>query len=354
MVTPAPRLFETNGASQRFRRLLDGRDVLKIWGRLLAGYKPFLSIEITRECPLHCPGCYAYEPQHLHGVPLRQLSDYQKDDLIRNTLALVDRQRPLHVSIVGGDPLVRFRELEEILPALSRRRIGVFLVTSAFRRIPDSWFSLAGLDIVVSIDGLQPEHDSRRKPATYDRILQNIAGNPITVHCTVTSAMMRPGYLEEFLGFWTARPETRRIWMSLFTPQQGARDLEILNPDQRRLVITELVRLAELYPKLDMNQDIINEFLHPPAHPRDCVFAQLTETVSADLKTRITPCQFGGDPDCSQCGCVASMVLARMGRHQPVWGIKAATILKASSIVGDRSRRVRSDVSRKLQPTKSA
>jgi len=26
------------------------------------------------------------------------------------------------------------------------------------------------LNVVVSIDGLQPEHDERRKPATYERI----------------------------------------------------------------------------------------------------------------------------------------------------------------------------------------
>ena len=31
-----------------------------------AGLPPFLSIEITKECPLKCPGCYAYEPGHLN------------------------------------------------------------------------------------------------------------------------------------------------------------------------------------------------------------------------------------------------------------------------------------------------
>ena len=36
------------------------RGVLQAWGRILAGYQPNLSIEITRECPLTCPGCYAY------------------------------------------------------------------------------------------------------------------------------------------------------------------------------------------------------------------------------------------------------------------------------------------------------
>jgi len=35
-----------------------------------------LSIEITRECPLSCPGCYAYGETHLGGeVTLRDLHD---------------------------------------------------------------------------------------------------------------------------------------------------------------------------------------------------------------------------------------------------------------------------------------
>jgi len=44
------------------------------WGRILTGKYPTLSIEITRECPLSLPGCYAYEPEHLKetGQTLRR------------------------------------------------------------------------------------------------------------------------------------------------------------------------------------------------------------------------------------------------------------------------------------------
>ena len=30
--------------------------IIRAWGRILAGHQPNLSIEITRECPLTCPG----------------------------------------------------------------------------------------------------------------------------------------------------------------------------------------------------------------------------------------------------------------------------------------------------------
>src|SRR5512132_1778260 len=114
-----------------------GREVVQAWGRILAGYRPNISIEITRECPLRCPGCYAYGDAHLGGgVTLRGLADYKGDELVTRFMALVDRHRPLHVSIVGGEPLVRYRELDEILPALAARDLYVHLVTSAVRAIP--------------------------------------------------------------------------------------------------------------------------------------------------------------------------------------------------------------------------
>src|SRR5213075_1295661 len=155
-------------------------------GRILSGHYPFISIEITRECPLRCPGCYAYEPEHLGEVgPLRSLADYQGLALVDGVLGLVRRYRPLHVSIVGGEPLVRFRELDILLPRLSRMGLTLQLVTSAVREIPLAWSHINRLHLVVSIDGLRPEHDARRRPATYERILKNIDGHRITVHCTV-------------------------------------------------------------------------------------------------------------------------------------------------------------------------
>jgi 4Fe-4S single cluster domain len=106
--------------------------ILVAWGRILRGQKPLLSIEITKECPLHCPGCYAYEPEHLGDTPLRQLADYRGAQLVDGVLALVRRHRPLHVSIIGGEPLVRYRELSDLLPKLERmgievQRFGQFL-----------------------------------------------------------------------------------------------------------------------------------------------------------------------------------------------------------------------------------
>lgn len=310
--------------------------IIPAWGRILRGYRPALSIEITRECPLRCPGCYAYGDEHLGGdVTLRQVSDYKGQDLIDRVLAIVDAEKPLHVSIVGGEPLVRFRELQEILPKLAARGKYVQVVTSAVRPIPIEWASIPRLQVVVSIDGLQPEHDARRTPATYDRILKHIVGQQITVHCTVTRQQVRrDGYLEEFVQYWSGNPNVRQIWVSLFTPQVGEVAEEILRPEDRERVVAALMTLRRRYPKLAMPEGLIDRYAHPPQSPDECVFAQTTSCVSADFEHRITPCQFGGTPDCSQCGCIASAALAAVGAHRLPGGIRVGAIFETSLKIG--------------------
>jgi sulfatase maturation enzyme AslB (radical SAM superfamily) len=317
-------------------------EVISAWRKILRGERPSLSIEITRECPLQCPGCYAYDDAHLGGgATLRSLADRKGQELIDGVLALVDRIRPLHLSIVGGDPLVRYRELETMVPLLLDRGIHVQVVTSAFRPLAASWANLPHMNVVVSIDGLQAEHDIRRAPATYDRILKNIVGQNITIHCTITGQMMkRPGYLREFLKFWAPRPEIRKIWFSLFTPQRGDQLPEMLEPGERAQAIADMLALRREFPKLDMPEGMIRQFATPPSNPRDCVFALTTQTLSADLKTKIAPCQFGGDPDCSSCGCVASMGLAAVAAHRLAGIIPVGAIFKASIKIGQaRSKR---------------
>jgi MoaA/NifB/PqqE/SkfB family radical SAM enzyme len=317
--------------------------ILTAWGRILAGYQPALSIEITRECPLHCPGCYAYGDDHLGGdLTLREVRDFKGQALIDGVIDLVDRHRPLHVSVVGGEPLVRYKELNSILPLLAARRIHTQVVTSAVREIPIEWASIPRLTLVVSIDGLQPEHDVRRTPATYDRIIKHIKGHQIIVHCTVTRQQVnRPGYLEEFLQIWSAMRETRKIWISLYTPQLGEMSEERLLPADRKQVVADLRALRLRYPKLEAPEGLIDVYEDPPASPDECVFARMTTSISADLTTRILPCQFGGAPDCLNCGCIASAGLAAVARHELLGFIPVSTLFTGSIRIGEQMRRFR-------------
>ncbi len=318
-------------------------DVVRAWGRILVGQAPSLSIEITRRCPLSCPGCYAYGDGHLGTAgPLIRLRDFKGAQLVAGVLALVDLHRPLHLSIVGGEPLVRWREITELLPALERRGIHTQVVTSAVRPIPLEWRHTRRLTLVVSVDGLQPEHDRRRAPATYERILRHIRGHAITVHCTVTLQMtLRAGYLREFVEFWTERPEVQRIWMSLYTPQMGETSPEILPPEARTSVINELAVLKDAFLKLELPASLLEAYRRPPAGPGHCVFARTTQTISADLHSTVTPCQLGGSPDCRQCGCIASAAMEAVSRHRLLFGIRTGTVYDVSRMVGLRVKSLR-------------
>ncbi len=250
--------------------------IVQAWGRILTGYQPNLSIEITRECPLRCPGCYAYGDTHLGGdVVLRQLADYKGQELIDGVIDVVNRLRPLHLSIVGGEPLVRFRELETLLPMLTRRGIHVQVVTSAVRPIPESWANMPKLQVCVSIDGLQPEHDVRRAPATYDRILKHIKGQQVTIHCTITRQQSRAGYVTEFTKFWASQADVKRIWFSLYTPQRGEESAERLLPEDRERVVNEITALFDREPKLrDMIPNVVKGYLRPPQTPAECIVCE--------------------------------------------------------------------------------
>jgi hypothetical protein len=230
----------------------------------------------------------------------------------------------------------------------------VQIVTSAFRKMSLDWAHQKNLQIVVSIDGLQPEHDKRRAPATYERILKNIVGHNITVHSTITAQMMkRAGYLKEFLKFWTSRPEIKKVWFSLFTPQIGDQLPEILSKEERLRAIDEMIQLRKQFAKLDMPEAVIRQFAAPPQNPDDCVFALTTQTLSADLQTKITPCQFGGNPDCAACGCIASMGLASIAAHKLAGIVPVGAIFKASIAVGQWRARSKSTASPTLTETKS-
>ncbi len=318
------------------RRSIQARDVFASWGKILTGKVPFLSIEITRECPLSCPGCYAYGDTHLGGgVTLSQLNDFRGDELVEGVVGLVKRHKPMHVSLVGGEPLVRHRELSKILPRLSAMNVFSMVVTSAVIRVPVEWMSIPRVRVAVSIDGLPEHHDIRRKPATYEKILKNIEGCKVNVHWTITRPMIeRAGYLEEYVAFWSARPELNIIWASLYTPQVGEQAPEMIPVEMRARVAEELAALGKKYPKFLMPDGVARAFVQPPPIPKECIFAQMSVNYSADLKTRVEPCIFGGNPDCSQCGCAASVGLHWLGQVPLAGPLTAGHVMWSSLGIG--------------------
>jgi MoaA/NifB/PqqE/SkfB family radical SAM enzyme len=336
---------------------LTPKDLARAWWRVLTGSVPLLSIEITRECPLSCPGCYAYGDTHLgNGVTLRELSDFRGDALVHGIVDLARRHRPMHVSLVGGEPMIRHRELDRILPALSEMGIFTMIVTSGVIPIPAHWMDFPRLRIAVSVDGLPEHHDVRRKPATYARILQNIEGRKVNVHWVITRPMLqRSNYFEEYLSFWNARPEVDHIWVSLYSPQIDEESPERLTAEDRERIARELPPLSKPYPKLLLPEGVARAFVNPPKNPQSCLFAKMSANYSADLETHVEPCVFGGNPDCSQCGCSISSALHWIQNEKIVGPLRVSHIVNTSLSVGSAVNRMRNNRTRpdRWQPRES-
>jgi len=71
----------------------------------------------------------------------------------------------------------------------------------------------------------------------------------------------RRGYLEEYVNFWNSRPETNRIWVSVYTPQIGEKSPEDACSRDREILARELPPLAKKYPKLLFHDGLAKAFL---------------------------------------------------------------------------------------------
>jgi hypothetical protein len=210
--------------------------------------------------------------------------------------------------------------------------------------IPQEWMKIPRLRVAVSVDGLPEHHDERRKPATYERILNNIAGRSINVHWVITRPMLsRSSYLEEYVGFWNARPQVDHIWVSLYSPQVGEQSAERLTEEDRVRVAQELPRLRRVYPKLLVSDGMMRAFVTPPSSPDDCLFSKMSTNYSADLQTRVEPCVFGGNPDCSQCGCSISSALHWIRGVQIAGPLQVGHLVRSTLRVGSAVRSLRGE-----------
>ena len=101
------------------------------------------------------------------------------------------------------------------------------------------------------------------------------------------------------------------------------------------------MRLAEYfksiigkYPKVSMHKGLMEAFLVPPESPSTCLFSKLSINYTADLKTRVEPCVFGGAPNCAECGCSMSMGMHWLGGLKVAGPLRARHLIQGSLAVG--------------------
>jgi hypothetical protein len=88
---------------------------------------------------------------------------------------------------------------------------------------------------------------------------------------------------------------------------------------------------------------VVAGYLRPPQNPDECTFSKTTACLSSDLKRTITPCQYGGDPDCTQCGCLASVGLDALARYRVGGVLPLRHIFAGSLAIGSGFRAMRGE-----------
>ena len=129
---------------------------------------PFIvEIEPLFACNLACPGCGKI--QHPTDILRKRLS-------VGDVVAAVDETGTPMVSIAGGEPLLH-PEIEQMVQALTRRKVYVYLCTNAvlLRRKLDRFTPSRYFSWVVHVDGLEARHDAAvARPGVFDEAVAAI------------------------------------------------------------------------------------------------------------------------------------------------------------------------------------
>ena len=227
--------------------------IITAWGKILRGYRPSLSIEITRECPLRCPGLL-----RLRRRASRRRRHAPAGHRLQRPGA--DRSRPRHRRRGEPDPrLDRRRRAAGPLPRAERdpaaswptRGIYTQVVTSAVRPIPAEWAHdsaaadrrldrrpAAGTRRAAHAGHLRPHPQAHRRAADH-RALHD--------HAPAGAARRLPRGVRRASG----RPtRTSARSGSASTRRRSARSSpEILTPHDRERVIAALMSLRRKLPE---------------------------------------------------------------------------------------------------------
>ena len=255
-------------------------------------------------------------------MTLREVRDFKGQELVDGVLALVDRHRPAPSVDRRRRTAGPLRELNTLLPLLSQARdsrpdrherrarhaarvarLAPLPADRLHRRPP------ARARRTADAGHLRTHPEEHRRPPDYGSLHDHApAGEPAGIHRGVPRLLVRRG------------PKCRRSGTASTRRRSAKCPTRFSGRTIASASSTICRRMRPRYPKLEVPKELLAVYAEPPQSPDECVFARLTTTISADLTTKISPCQFGGTPDCSNCGCMASAGMAAIARHR-VFGV---------------------------------
>ena len=169
----------------------------------LSAEKPsFIFLAITRKCPMRCEHCFEWDN-------LNQKESFTKEDLI-DTVKLYQKQEVLQIHFSGGEPMVRIKDLLEVI-SYARKKSECWVLTSGFNMTQENARLLkqAGCKgVVISIDHHIPEMHNlfRGHAASFQNAVQAVHhakqnGLVTAISVCATKQFLNGGHIMPYIEF---------------------------------------------------------------------------------------------------------------------------------------------------------
>lgn len=233
-------------------------------------------VEITDQCNLACPVCYAASGPHRPGFRTLEHVNRMLDAVVRN------EREPDVVQISGGEPTLH-PQLFEILDAARQRPIRhLMLNTNGLRIAKEDGFAqrlagyMPGFELYLQFDSLERDPLMRLRGADLRAIREQALERLDALNLSTTLVVtLQRGLNDHEIGrILEFAVEHRCVRGVTFQPVQVAGRLESFDPARDRLTVSEIRRrILEQFPVLEPA-----DVLPVPCHPDSLAMAYALRT----------------------------------------------------------------------------
>jgi len=238
-------IYSPGWPSKAYNKVIK-RELLRHTNPDLSAEKPsFIFLAITRKCPMRCEHCFEWDNLNKH-------ESFTRGDLLK-TVRLYQQQEVLQVHFSGGEPMVRIKDLLEVIEYTSRKS-ECWVLTSGFNVTMHNARMLkqAGCrGIVISIDHYIPEMHNRFRGHHYSYEMAVIAVE-MAQHAGLVTALSVCA-TRQFIDQGSLLPYLE------FAHQLGVQFVQVLEPvpvghyENKDVLLsaTHLQQLAEIFRKVN-------------------------------------------------------------------------------------------------------
>ncbi len=210
----------------------------------------FIFLAITRKCPMRCEHCFEWDN-------LNQKESFTKEDLLK-VVDLYRREGVLQIHFSGGEPMVRFKDLIELI-AYASPGIACWVLTSGFNFTAENAKKLKETGckgVVVSIDHYLPEMHNlfRGRTNAFEGAVNAVkaareAGLVTAISVCATKAFLNGGHLVPYMDF---------------AKSLGVQFVQVLEPRAVGHYAGKEVLLDKAH--IDLLEKTFTQFNHAPAY----------------------------------------------------------------------------------------